>query len=322
MTTENKENFTEIKKEFEIRKETKLLKILLKDRTTKKNIIWATDSYCNKGEDFFPQSQIYENLITNAGNELVQPRVKKDLHRKTKRTKDKAEVFTPSWLCNAQNNLIDDAWFGKKNVFNVESTKSWKTNMEIIKFNLCGEKTWKDYVDSPRIEITCGEAPYLVSRYDSVSGEPIKIQNRIGLLDRKLRIVNENTQDEKEWFKFVLRAYQSIYGYEFQGDNLFLARENLLYTFTDNLKFKFKREATTKELREISNIITWNIWQMDGLKFTIPYSDLDKITEVKQLSFFDEEQRTIKKVEYCLIKDWLAIRKKEEGIIEYQSLFK
>ena len=31
-----------------------------------------------------------------------------------------AEVFTPSWICNAQNNLIDNAWFERKDVFNKE----------------------------------------------------------------------------------------------------------------------------------------------------------------------------------------------------------
>lgn len=47
-----------------------------------------------------------------------------------------------------------------------------------------------------RLEISCGEAPYLVSRYDSVTGKTIKIKNRIGLLDRKLRIVSENIEEE------------------------------------------------------------------------------------------------------------------------------
>ena len=41
-----------------------------------------------------------------------------------------------------------------------------------------------------RMEITCGEAPYLVSRYDTTTGEPIPIGRRIGLLDRKLCVIN------------------------------------------------------------------------------------------------------------------------------------
>ena len=31
------------------------------------------------------------------------------------------------------------------------------------------------------MEITCGEAPYLVSRYDAVTGEVINLKSRIGL---------------------------------------------------------------------------------------------------------------------------------------------
>ena len=56
----------------------------------------------------------------------------------------------------------------------------------------------------------------------------IPVKDRIGLLDRKLRIVNENAEDDKEWLKWSLRAFQSCYGHDFQGDNVFLARENLL----------------------------------------------------------------------------------------------
>ncbi len=88
--------------------------------------------------------------------------------------------------------------------------------------------------------ILWGEAPYLVSRYDTVTGQKIELNSRIGLLDRKMRVVNENVNDEVEWFKWTERAFQSIYGYEFQGDNLLLARENLLCTFIENLNINLK----------------------------------------------------------------------------------
>ena len=83
-------------------------------------------------------------------------------------------------------------------------------------------------MDVKRLEITCGEAPYLVSRYDTVTGRTIPISERVGLLDRKLRVVHENTGTEAEWKKWARRAVESVYGYEFQGDNLLLARENNL----------------------------------------------------------------------------------------------
>ena len=55
-----------------------------------------------------------------------------------------------------------------------------------------------------RLEITCGEAPFLASRYDTTTGEVIPIPERIGILDRKLRIVTENagTQPD-EWLKYA-----------------------------------------------------------------------------------------------------------------------
>ena len=112
-----------------------------------------------------------------------------------------AEVFTPSWICNAQNNLIDEAWFGRKDVFNRELTTpdgqhTWKVNEAKITFP--EGKTWKDYVHDIRMEITCGEAPYLVSRYDTTTGCFIPVDRRIGLLDRKLRIISENTATSGE----------------------------------------------------------------------------------------------------------------------------
>ena len=207
----------------------KVLANLLIDRTTGANIIWATDDYEALGIDYYEKNEIMPELITGDYSEVIQPRSLKSKQDQTIRTKDMAEVYTPSWVCNEQNNLIDEAWFERKNIFNKSDGKSWIITKEKIVFPK--GKNWKDYVDEKRLEITCGEAPYLVSRYDTVTGEPIEVEKRIGLLDRKLRIVNENTTSEEEWLKWVKRAYQSIYGFEFQGDSLLLARENLLISF-------------------------------------------------------------------------------------------
>ena len=276
----------------------KVLANLLIDRTTGANIIWATDDYEALGIDYYEKNEIMPELITVDYSEVIQPRSLKSKQDQTIRTKDMAEVYTPSWVCNEQNNLIDEAWFERKNIFNKSDGKSWIITKEKIVFPK--GKNWKDYVDEKRLEITCGEAPYLVSRYDTVTGEPIEVEKRIGLLDRKLRIVNENTTSEEEWLKWVKRAYQSIYGFEFQGDSLLLARENLLISFCDYLHDRFNRDATEKELLEISKIISWNIWQMDGLTFTIPFETEQKLD--RQISLFDDIEET-KRVD-CLIKDW------------------
>lgn len=247
-----------------------LLKILLKDMTTNKNILWGTENYVNRGESYSPDSEIrIEQIISYNGN-VIKPRTKKSKIEQIKRIRDKAEVFTPVWICNKQNNLIDDAWFERKNVFNTENGVAWDTNKKKITFP--NGKTWKDYVTELRLEITCGEAPYLVSRYDTTTGDVIPILNRIGLLDRKMRIINENVKKESEWIAWTKEAFKSIYGYEWQGDSLLIARENLLYTFSDNYVYKFNKKPSIDLIKQIATIISWNIFQMDGTKFVIPYS--------------------------------------------------
>ena len=41
---------------------------------------------------------------------------------------------------------------------------------------------------------------------DTTTGELIPIYERIGLFDRKMRIVNENCDNDEEWLKWSLRA--------------------------------------------------------------------------------------------------------------------
>ena len=206
-----------------------VLDVLLQDKTTKKNIIWATDTYAEFGEEFTDKVQLDANAILRR-TDLIRPRIQKSQEAQAQRTRKKAEVFTPAWLCNQMNNHCDEDWFGRSGVFNTEnSDHTWTVSEGQIEFP--PKKKWQHYVDSRRLEITCGEAPYLVSRYDVSTGELIvPPMRRIGMLDRKLRIVNENTEGYDEWLKWTLRAFEACYGYEYQGDNVLIARINLLLT--------------------------------------------------------------------------------------------
>lgn len=261
-----------------------LLCMLLKDMTTEKNILWATDNYINRGSSYNPKKEIYPELIIGHMGNVIKPRIKKSKAEQLKRSRDKAEVFTPIWICNKQNNLIDEKWFQKKEIFNRETSFGWKTNYNKIKFK---GKSWQEYVSEIRMEITCGEAPYLVSRYDPTSGDIIPVIERIGLLDRKLRIINENVNDYEDWFNWVIVAYKSIYGFEWQGDSILIARENLLYTFSEFYQTKFEKKPSIEEVKEIAKIISYNIFQMDGTKFVIPYSCKNDI--FVQQTLFGEE---------------------------------
>ncbi len=204
----------------------RLLDLLLLDRSTEKNIIWATNDYCPLGEEFSFYAPITsKQLVENPS--LIIPRAQKALENQIQRSKAKAEVFTPSWVCNKQNNQIDNAWFGKAtNRFNKEIICGWEStysrkdpndSRDRIKFPAKKGKTWKDYVLDTRIEISCGEAPYLTSRYDTVTGKYIRPKNRIGLLDRKLRVITENISIAPLWLNWAEKALQSTYGFEWQA---------------------------------------------------------------------------------------------------------
>lgn len=309
----------DIKENALYRLDKKLLTVLLKDRSSGKNIIWATDNYSSRGYGYRRYDYINVEAITSYHGNVIKPRTEKSKKEQINRIRDKAEVFTPSWICNKQNNLVDNAWFGTDFVFNEEIDKTWIATTEPIVFPTATGKTWQDYINDVRLEITCGEAPYLVSRYDTVSGDTIELSQRIGLLDRKLRIVGENTHTEEDWLKWAIKSIQNTYGYDWQGDNVLLARENLLFTFIDYYKAKFDKEPAIDILRKIAEILSWNIWQMDGLKFVIPESC--KEVEKGQLTLFnmntDKEPcpGCVKNDPYahtgiyCIIKDWKANKK-------------
>ena len=314
-----------------------VLDTLLRDHTTGQNIFWATHDYEALGRGYDYHAPILPELITGERGMVVRPRVLKTKEQQTDRAKDMAEVFTPSWVCNAQNNLVDEAWFygersgeaehRRKEMFNVEDTThhTWQANPNKIEFP--HGKTWQDYVRAKRMEITCGEAPYLVSRYDATTGDIIPLQNRIGLLDRKLRVVTENTVSSEEWTAWARVAYQNIYGYEWQGDNLLLARKALLYTFIEYYQAACMSAPPAYAIEEIAYIISWNLWQMDGLKGVVPgscHNVVSKHKPVQQLDFFAVEvhQESKPKVtpcpgcsedniykhngKYCKIRDWEA----------------
>ena len=293
-----------------------LLVELLRDRTTGKNIFWATKGYELRGDAYQYSAEITVASITGENGNVIQPRVSKSLEEQRYRVRSKAEVFTPAWLCNAQNNLIDAQWFGRDNVFNREVQGGWVTNTNPIEFGDIPGTRWQDYVLDMRLEIACGEGPYLASRYDAATGKVIPVEERIGLLDRKLRVVSENCPIRSHWLNWAHKAVQSVYGYEWQGDNLLLARESLLYTFIDFYAAKFARTPTKEDLRRVARTITWNIWQMDGLKGVVPDSckPIKGVSSFADFMDFEDEEYPCPGCSkgnitehtgiYCLIRDW------------------
>jgi type II restriction endonuclease len=249
-----------------------LLEVLLSDHTTRKNIFWATDSYADYGEGYEWHDSITVEAITGKHGNIIMPRAMKSRDEQLRRSRQMAEVFTPSWLVGKMNDVIDEEWTGLHEELNEN------------------KNAWQDYVLATRLEITCGEAPFLTSRYDTVSGEPIPIAGRTGILDRKLRMVNDNSSDE-EWAHWALLALGSVYGYEWQGDNLLLAREALLATFNEYYEQHFGKRADKATIFRAAEIISWNVWQMDGLKAVVPCSCHDD--QHTESDLFGEQTTTV-----------------------------
>ena len=95
------------------------LEILLQDKTTKKNIIWATDAYSERGDGFQDKDHIDIMAVKGLYSIDLQSRTEKNIDEQQARTRKKAEVFTPVWLCNKMNNYVEEQWFGKKDIFNL-----------------------------------------------------------------------------------------------------------------------------------------------------------------------------------------------------------
>jgi hypothetical protein len=265
MAKNNIENSIDIREDYLFKKDY-LLEILLQDKTTGKNILWASDSYEHKGEKFTTLAPITSDLVTGKNGFLIQPRAVKSKEEQLIRTRDKAEVFTPLSIVKQMNDTCDTIRITKNN--------------------------WQEYVALLKLEITCGEAPFIVSRYDPVSDkqELLPLTERVGFLDKKLSIVSKYCDTHEDWLRWAKIAFQSSYGYEWQGDSLLIARENLLYTFIDYYQDKFKETPSSEIQKELAEIIVWNIFQMDGLKYVIPMScNTEKVTIKGAETLFGKE---------------------------------
>ncbi len=292
-----------------------LMDILLSDRTTNSNLIWATADYESQGPGFGFRDKIQYLYIINP-NRVIRPRYLKSFSEQRSRSQEMAEVFTPPWIVNKQNNLVDEQWFGKKDVFNTETGDSW-IPAEAIDF---GDRDWKDYVRSIRMEVCCGEAPYLTTRYDSIDGTEIPVRSRVGLLDRKLRVISENVSPPLSWIQWAEAAVKSIYAYDFQGDNVLLSRENVLLSVAESYRLKFGEELSEKAVEEIAQILSWNIWQMDGIRMVVPFScdrtfDMDGNLTIANSCPACRTGKGRHSGTYCRIMDW-----EKETTVEFASM--
>ena len=83
------------------------IETLLQDKTTGKNIIWASNCYAEEGFGFRDVDSIGVMAIVGICSINLQSRSEKVLKEQNARAKAKAEVFTPAWMCNKMLNSME-----------------------------------------------------------------------------------------------------------------------------------------------------------------------------------------------------------------------
>lgn len=173
------------------------------------------------------------------------PRYMKSSMDQKDRTKEKAEVFTPASVVKKMNDSFDDGYQGG----------------------------YEDYISKRVLEVTCGEAPFLTTRYDATTGQQIPCGDRVGLLDRKLQRIPDSV-DKSEWTALATRSLKATYGYEWQEDSIFLARKNLLLNTIEYHIDRFNELPDQDDIKEWATIISYNIFRMDGVTLCIPETNI------------------------------------------------
>ena len=199
----------------------------------------------------------------------VVPRYMKSAALRKERTKTKAEVFTPIEVVKKMNDSFDDGFTGSD----------------------------IDYIKRTVLEVTCGEAPFLTTRYDPYKGHSIPIEERVGHLDRKLQHIH--TDDEMEWSIQAEFALKSTYGYEWQEDSLYIARMNVLLSVVESFVDKFGKAP--KDITRWAEIVSYNLFRMDGVSLCLPETDTPALVmnwEIGKMEKFgedDDSHRTYKR---------------------------
>ncbi len=194
----------------------------------------------------------------------VVPRYMKSAAIRKERTKTKAEVFTPIEIVKKMNDYFEMDFSGSD----------------------------LDYIKRRVLEVTCGEAPYLTTRYDSCTGRTIPIRERVGLLDRKLQHIH--TDNEMEWCIQAEFALKSTFGYEWQEDSLYIARMNVLLSVVESFVDKFGKIPS--DIVRWAEIVSYNLIRMDGVSLCLPETDTPAMVmnwEEGTMERFDGEEDSL-----------------------------
>ena len=158
-------------------------------------------------------------------------------------------------------------------------------------------------ISATYLEITCGEAPFITTLRDMQDGRFIPVEERVGILDRKLSEADRLAETDSDFLPLAYLALTSVYGYEFQGDNLFFGRCNVLTCFLEAFERRYKEPAPAWVVNEAAEVVRWNFWQMDGLSCRLPIYGKNG-EGLHHCKTKKAKEEWLKGTTQCMIKDW------------------
>ena len=110
----------------------------------------------------------------------------------------------------------------------------------------------------------------------------------------------------------ALDALRATYGFEYQGDNLLIARINVLETFVEHLRDRWSSDPTQEEIEQAAWIVSWNFWQMNGFTDAVPTNKMGAEVESTLGTFEEPEPEPIQPSLFDLFDDMFTGETAEE----------
>lgn len=216
--------------------------------------------YVTDGEPLDETAEITPEWLMRHGVEQLRRRCDKSKTEQRARTKRRAEVFTPTSVV----------------AYMVEQAESAKLGVTVEELDTV---PWRDRIQLRSADMCCGEGAFMTTLYDPITGEDIPEPERVGVLDRKLRLVVENAPMSMAT-RYLLTALRTSYACELVGDNVILARMNVLLAWREAYCRVMGTSPSVAEMTEACEVICGTVMQVDVLTGMIPASDLRAVIPV------------------------------------------
>lgn len=265
---------------------TRILVTLFKDCAAGRNIVWTDDECVEFGDGFIGDNGIAIEKITNFSSGAIKPHIAKKQGRRFERIMTRAGAIVPSWLFNRMNNSIDAVWLDMRDVSYVKNDVERNSGLKRIVFHEKSGRSGRVYVESHRPGITCGEASFAYSHYDTVTMDASPVGGRIGFSNRMLCVVSEKIGYCREWVRWAPAAPEASSGFEFQCCCLPTCI-NVFGTFWEHQRERWSAGMAEVETGQTVWILLWNILQLNGPICTMPANQMDIVV---QFILFDYEE--------------------------------